>query len=353
MRLEQALEEYEKRRRKSSKELEKIRKKYNKRLEKRIKELLKKIGELERKKIPKNVDDNIVKIVTAERRNYVTSLRNALGGITDMEGLGKRLPDLAKLHVGHGRYLLLIFEKDVYAINRLLKELSEDYTAYYRELADRGLEELSVERILGEMEETEKAIKASETEIKELRKRLEELEREREELYRESGLDGMEEEIKALRSRIRRTEMEVRSKASKLQRPVKRMRLGESMAEELIRDTSIALRNPGEFLEFVRKIEPRLEPKQRKAARWFVDNLVKKVEELDRERRKLKVLEDRRDEILRRGASVEDEMRRLESAVSEKEAELRKLQNRLEHLRKSLDEEIRKLEEVLGESIER
>ncbi len=353
MRLEQALEEYEKLRKKSSKELEKIRKKYNKRLERKIKELLKRIDQLEGRNIPKDVEGNIRKIVTAERRNYVTALRNALAGIEDMESLGKRLPDLAKLHVGHGKYLLLIFEKEVYAINRLLKELNEEYVSYYNELTEKGLEELNLEGTLREINETEAAIESIEAEVEELQERLVELEKEREELYRESGLGGIEDEMAAVRSRIRGAEMEVRSKASKLQKPVKRMRLGEPTAEELIRDTSIALRNPGEFVKFVVRIEPRLEQKQRKAAKWLIENLAVKVREINRERKRLEELEERREEILRKGASIEEEIRRIKSLIAKKEAELRKLRNRLEHLEGELDEGIRKLEEILGESIER
>jgi len=170
LRLEQALEEYERRRKKAAREAEKLEKKYNKRLEKRIKELLKRIDELERRKIPKDVDGNIRKIVTAERKNYVTALRNALGGIDNMETLGKRLPDLAKLHVGHGKYLLIIFEKDVYAINRLLKELNDEYVRYYNELAGKGLEEVRVRETLKEIEETTKLIERTEKELNELTK---------------------------------------------------------------------------------------------------------------------------------------------------------------------------------------
>ena len=353
MRLEQALEEYERRRERAAKEAEKLRKKYNKRLEKRVKELLKRIDELERKKIPKDVDGNIRKIVTAERRNYVTALRNALGGINDMEDLGKRLPDLAKLHVGHGRYLLIIFEKDVYSINRLLKELNEEYVSYYNELAERGLEEVNAGKTLREIEETRKAIKRTEGEIEELKEYLGDAEESLKGLYRESGLEELEEEIKALRLRVKSAEMEVRSKASKLQKPVKRMRLGGGIAEELVSDSSVALKKPEEFLKFLEEIEPRLEPKQRKAAKWLLENLAGKVEEINRERKRLEELENRREEILRRGTSLEEEMRRIKSTIAEKEAELRRLRSRLEHLEGELENEIERLERILGTKIER
>ena len=353
MRLEQALEEYERRRERAAREAEKLAKKYNKRLEKRVKELLKRIDELERKRIPKDVEGNIRKIVTAERKNYVTALRNALSGIKDMESLGKRLPDLAKLHVGHGRYLLLIFEKDVYAINRLLKELNEEYVSYYNELAEKGLEKANVEETLREIEKTREAVRQREEEIGELKKRLKDAENELVEFQRKSGLKGLEEEAKALRLKVKSTEMEVRSKVSKLQKPVKRMRLGEKIAEELVSDSSIALREPEEFLSFVGKIEPRLEPKQRKAAKWLLKNLPEKVEELRREEEKLRELEERREQLNQRGKSLEDEVQGLRKAIEEKEEELRRLRGRLEDLEMELEREIAKLEKILGTKIER
>ncbi len=353
MKLEQALDEYERRREKSRKAAEKVRKKYNKRLEKKVREILKRIDELERKSIPRNVDDSIRKIVTAERRNYVTALRNALSSVSDMESLGKRLPDLAKLHVGHGKYLLIIFEKDVYAINRLLKELNEDYVRYYNELAEKGVEEVRIRETLAEVRETKKAMAEVERELEGLHERAEKAEKEVEKFYAGKGLGELEESIKALHSRIRSEELEIRSKASKLQKPVKRMRLGEPMAEELIRDTSIALRKPGEFIEFVKKIEPRLEPKQRKAAKWLIDNLEGKVAEIMAQREELLELERRRDEVLSKGHELEEELGRLRRLIEEREAELEKLKNRLEHLEKELEKEIEKLEKILGTKIER
>ncbi|WP_297420948.1 hypothetical protein [Thermococcus sp.] len=353
MRLEQALKEYEKRKRKATKEREGVERKHNKRMEKLIKELIRRIDTLERRDIPKDVDGNIRKIVTAERRNYVTALRNALNGINDMESLGKRLPDLAKLHVGHGKYLLIIFEKDVYAINRLLKELNEEYMDYYNELAEKGLEEVNVEEIMGEIEKTREDIKRTEEELRKLKRRLSEAEIALEEFYHESGLEEIEREAKALRLKVKGTEMEVRSKASKLQKPVKRMRLGEEIAEELVHDSSIALREPEKFLRFVRKIEPKLDPKQRKAARWLLENLPRKVEELNYEKKKLEEIENHREDILAGSASIEDEIRRIKSLMDEKGKELKKLKNRLEHLERELEDEIKKLEKAVGTNIER
>ncbi|ASJ08496.1 hypothetical protein A3L11_04315 [Thermococcus siculi] len=353
MRLEQALDEYDRRREKARKGAEKIRKKYQKRLEKKVKEILKRIDELEKRKIPKDVDDNIKKIVSAERRNYILALRNALASVGDMEALGKRLPDLAKLHVGHGKYLLIIFEKDVYAINRLLKELNEEYISYYNELAEKGLEELDIRETLREIETTKGEISSIEAEIEGLKEELKGHRERVKKFYEDAGLPELEERIKELSSRVRSEEMEVRSKASKLQKPVKRMRLHEPLAEELVRDSSVALRKPGEFMEFVKRIEPKLDAKGKKAARWLEENLEEKARRIGEERKELEGLERKRDEILEKGRGLEEEIHRLMRLIEDREAELRKLKNRLEHLEKELDESIAKLEKILGTKIER
>ncbi|CAD5243484.1 coiled-coil domain-containing protein [Thermococcus camini] len=353
MRLEQALDEYDKRRKKAAKEAEKIRKKYNKRLEKKLREILKRIDSLERKEIPKNVDDNIRKIVTAERRNYVTSLRNALESIGDMDDLGKRLPDLAKLHVGHGRYLIILFEKDVYAINRLLKELNEDYVKYYNELAEKGLEDLRIREILSEEKAIRRSIEELTDEIRALREKAKKKRAKIEESRRQHGLEEVKTEIKILSARIRSEEMEVRSKASKLQKPVKRLRLHETIAQEFVGDSSVALRKPEEFISLMKKIHPGLEGKYRKTAEWLIDNLEERARRIEEERKKLAELEERRDEVLTGINDMEKELWELQRLIEERETELKKLRSKLEHLERELDDNLAKLEEILGESIER
>ncbi len=353
MKLEQALEEYEKKRKRAEKEVEKIRKKYNKRLEKKIREVLKKIDALEKKEVPKKVDDNIRKIVTAEKKNYVTALRNALSSIDDMDELGKRLPDLAKLHVGHGKYLLIIFEKDVYAINRLLKELNEDYVSYYNELSKKGLPDLRLKEILREEEETRGHIQQIEREKLELERKLEAKREELNELYSRHGLRELEEDIKSLSSSLRSAEMEVRSKASKLQKPIKRMRLHEPIADELIKDSGVALRKPDELISLLQRIYPRLEGKYKKTAQWLVENLKEKSEAIKREKERLSELEKKRDEIIARGEAKKKEMWELKRLIEEREAEIRKLRRQLEHLEKELKDGLAKLEKILGQKVER
>ncbi|NJE77168.1 hypothetical protein [Thermococcus sp. ES12] len=353
MRLERALDEYEKRKKKAEKEVEKVRKKYNKHLEKKIREILKRIDSLEKKEVPKNVDEKIKKIVTAEKKNYVTALRNALASIENMDDLGKRLPDLAKLHVGHGKYLLIIFEKEVYAINRLLKELNEDYVKYYNELTRKGLPELRLRELLKEEERTRGSIATAEREKLELEKELKAKEEELNEFYREHGLEGLEEDIKSLSSSLRSAEMEIRSKVSKLQKPIKRMRLHEPIADELVRDSSVALRKPEELISLLQRIYPRLEGKYRKTAQWLIENLKERAEALEREREKLSELERKRDRILEDGEARKKDIWEIKRLIEEKEAEIRKLKRQLEHLERELDESITKLGEILGEPIER
>ncbi|NJE05850.1 hypothetical protein E3E36_06780 [Thermococcus sp. M36] len=353
MRLEQALEEYERKRKKAEKETEKIRKKYNSRLERRIREILKRIEALERSKLPKNIDENMAKIVSAERKNYVTALRNALGSIKDMEDLGKRLPDLAKLHVGHGKYLLIIFEKEVYAINRLLKELNEDYVRYYNELMEKGLKDLRIQELLREEKEIREALIKAEMERRELEKKITTKRQELEDFFTKEGLDTIEQEMKHLTSGLRSAEIEIRTKASKLQKPIKRMRLHEEVAHEFIRDTSTVLRKPEEFISLLQRVYPRLDGKYRKAAQWLIENLEEKAKEVEKERAKLKELEEKRDSILARAEARKKELWELERLIEEKEVELKRLRNKLEHLEKELSESIAKLEAILGKKIER
>lgn len=353
MKLEQALEEYRKRKRKAERELEKLRSKYDKRLQKRIKEILRRIDSLEKKEIPKNVDENIKRIVSAEKRNYVRALRKALESIRDIDELGKRLPDLAKLHVGHGKYLLILFEKDVYAINKLLKELNEDYVTYYREFLEKNLEDLRIEDLLREEERTKEEVRAAEREKESLEEEVENKKRELDEFYARYGIDKLEEDIKRLHSQIKSYEMEIRSKASKLQKPIKRMRLHEEVAEELVRDSSVALRKPEEVISLLRRIYPKLDGKYKKAAQWLIENLEEKHVAIVESRKKLSELERERDAILHKAEAKRREILELERLIEEKESEIRKLKRQLEHLEKELEKSLEKLEEILGQRIER
>ncbi len=350
--MEQALERYEKIKREREHELEKIRKKYNKRLKKDLKELLKKLDDLEKKKIPKNVDERIKRVLEGERKSYVSSLRTALTSIETMEDLGKRLPDLSKFHVGHGKYLLEIFDEEVYTINRLLKGLSEDYASYYQEVSEKGLEDIDVNSLLEEIREVKAAIGNAREERDKLRtltgQKREELNR----LQEGKGLPDLESSIDVLSGEIRKMEIEIRSKASKLQKPIKRMRLG-GFADEFARDSGLAIEEPERTLELLKSVKPKLEGKYRKTAEWMLKNLPERTEIIKKKRTELEKLQEKKDEILEETASKEKEIWEIERLIEEKEDEIRRLKRHLEHLERELEESLKKIEEVLGEKIER
>jgi len=350
--LEQALERYERIKRERERELEKIRKKYNKRLKKNLKELLKRLDDLEKKKIPKNVDERIKRVLEGERKSYVSSLRTALTSIETMEDLGKRLPDLSKFHVGHGKYLIEIFDKEVYTINKLLKGLSEDYTSYYQEVSERELEEVDVNSLLEEIEEVKAAIRSAREERDRLRALSEQKRLELNRIQEEKGLSNLEDRINVISSDIRKMEIEIRSKASKLQKPIKRMRLG-GFADEFARDSGLAIEEPDRTIELLRSVKPKLDGKYRKTADWLLKNLPEGAEVIRRKRTELEELKDRRDGILEETASKEKEIWEIERLIEEKEDEIRRLKRRLEHLERELEESLKKIEEALGEAIER
>ncbi len=352
MRLEQALREYKKRKKEEERRIRKLKERYNKRVKKKIKEILKKIEKLEKKRLPKDVDGQVARLVENDRRNYVRALRHALESVGDIEDLGKRLPDLAKLHVGHGKYLLLVFEKDIYAINRLLKELSEDYAEYYAEALANGLSDVDPERLLEEEQQVQKILKETRKERDKLRKAADKKRDELQEFYRDRGLDKLEEEITSLSAEVRRIELEVRSKASKLHKPIKRMRLG-GFADKFLKDSGVAIENPDEFLTLMKRVLNDLDDKHRKVANWLIKNLPERVMTINERRRELEQLQEKKDRILEEGANKEKEIWEIERKVEEKEAEIKKLRHQLEHLEAQLNTTLSRIEEILGEKIER
>jgi len=352
LRLERALEEYERIKNERRRELEKIKKEYNRRLKKELKEILKELDELEKKRIPKGVDERIKRVLEGERRSYVSSLRTTLKSIESMDDLGKRLPDISKFHIGHGKYLLEVFEKEVYSINKLLKRLSEEYGSYYTEISTKELGDVDIKALREDISHVMRAI----DETRDERKRLEEIlyrkRRELETLRKNMGLEELEEKINNLSSEIKRLEMEIRSRASKLQKPIKRLRLG-GFADEFSRDSSLAVREPEKTLKLVKERLPNFEGKQKKAAEWLIKYLPEKITEIREKRRILKSLEEKRNLILDQTSSKEKEIWEIERLIQEKEGEIRRLKRRLEHLEREFNDAIEKIETILGESIER
>ena len=350
--MEQALERYEALRKEREKELEKLKKRYNSVLKKSLGELLKRLEELERKELPKKMDERMKKVVEGERRSYVLSLRTVLSGIETMEDLGKRLPDVSKFHVSHGKYLVEIFDKDVYRINKLLKELSEEYGGYYQELSKKKLEEINPKGLIAEIEETQEKIKELESEKDDISRKINEKKKELESFRESSGLGEIEREQKEITKELKALEIDVRSKASKLQKPVKRMRLG-GFADDFVRDSSIVIEREKEFFELLDMIESKLDKKQEKAAKWLRKNLPEKAKKIRELRKRLRDLEKKKEEVSSKTSVLRKEIWELEREIEKREAEIKRLRRKLEHLEKELDDEISKLNEILGERVER
>ena len=163
----------------------------------------------------------------------------------------------------------------------------------------------------------------------------------------------IESEIKTLKSSIAKDEIEIRSKTSKLQKPIKRMRTGEKTANEILKDSSYGIEHPEEFLSFLIKIRGQLEGKYKQTADWIIENLESKSREIQERKKKLEGLEHKREEILQEKKEIENEIERIRKRILEKEARIKKLKEKLLELEKELDESLSKLEKILNTSINR
>ena len=349
--MKRAIEEYRRRREGNLREIEKLEKEYQKSLRRKKNDILKRLDKLEGKKLPKGIDEKLAKKVEADRTRYVASLRRTLKGIETMEDLGKKLPELAKLHVDHGRYLLIAFEKDIYGINRLLKELSEEYAEYSARVSELQLPELNVEGLFSEIEETKRLLEKNRAELKRLEGELQAKEEELQARINELGIEELERRLGELKASRRKVEMEVRSKVSKVQKPIKRMRLG-GIADEVARDSGVALERPKEFLSLLIKVYPRLEGKAKKSADWLIKNLESKVAELNELGERIEELEAERNARIEELEPLEQEIRTLERTIAEMEENLKRIERKLDHLQREFEEELKALEELVGEKVE-
>lgn len=351
--MERALKEYEKRKKKVEEDRKKLEEKYTFKFLKKKHGILKNLEKLEKKEIPKKIDDRIKKVVEGERKSYVDTLRRTLERIENIDELGRFLPELSKFHVSHGKYLLLVFEKEVYAINKLLKEVSEEYTEYIKRTAEINIEPIEFDSILNSIETTRKQLEKEEKDLELLKTELEEKEKELKTAKFSKELEEIESEIKNLKSSIAKEEIEIRSKISKLQKPIKRMRTGEKIADEILKDSSYGIEHPEEFLSFLIKIRGRLKEKYKQTADWIIENLESKSKEIQERKRKLEGLEHKREVILQEKKEIENEIERIKKRILEKEARIRKLKEKLLELEKELDESLSKLEKILNTSIDR
>jgi len=350
LKLKQALRVYDELLKKKHRENESFDREYMARTREVVKEISAALDELEAKEPPSKVDPTLLKIALREKNTYVSAMRKAIDRISSMEDLGKRLQELSKIHTGHGRYTLTLFEKEVYRINRLLKELGELYASYSTKKAsiDESLPELHIDEILNEIQTIEKELEQYERELAELKK--EKLRIEGKITSEADGGEDLVDKKRELELRIRTLETEVRSKASKLQKPLKRMRLPE--AEPFLRSSSYVLEHPDDFLNLLRKVKPRLEGKYRKSAEWLLRNLSEKekeIRELKAEDEHLQSLLDLKAEERR---NVEHELASLEERIRVTEGNVSKLRKRLDSLTEELKKELSLLSHVVGEEVE-
>lgn len=350
MKLEQALRAYDELLRKKRRESESLEGEYLTRTLEIVREISTALDELEAREPPSKVDPTLLKIALRERNTYISTMRKAIDRISSMEDLGKRLQELSRIHTGHGRYTLTLFEKEVYRINRLLKELGELYAAYSAKKAsiEGSLPELHIGEILDEIRTLEEELEQYERKLSELKKEKLRIEGER-----TSGADtGNEllEKKRELELRIRTLETEVRSKASKLQKPLKRMRLPE--AEPFLRSSSHVLEHPDDFLSLLKKVEPRLEGKYRKSAEWLLKNLPEKEKELRELKAEHEHLESVLDSRTEERRNAEHELASLEEHIKAVEENASKLRKRLGSLNEELKKELSLLSRVVGEEVE-
>ncbi|WP_048152562.1 hypothetical protein [Palaeococcus ferrophilus] len=355
MRLERALRELEKLEEKNEKKRKKLHDEYFKKAGRILKGIRKEISGLEREKLPKKVDERLARIVENERRAYITTFANLLGRVEGMDDIGRFLPEFSKFHVGHGRYLLEFFEKRVYKINRLLRDLSALYAEYLEALEKLPHTEVpDVESKLSRMGELRRDIGRLEGEIGRLRVEEESLKEELSRARESAGIGALEERVRTLRSELSSKEMGVVSALSSLKKPLKRARLGGDAFNAFMADTRFALKEP----EAVRKLieeglnsgyfSGKYELKAREALKAL--DLVPEL----RERREALLAAE--GELNARRKEVEEfevKLRHLRESIERKERELERLREEMERLEEQLNEAISRIEDILGERIER
>ncbi|NJF24326.1 DNA repair protein Rad50 [Thermococcus sp. Bubb.Bath] len=350
MKLEQALRVYDELLRKKRRESESLEKEYMDRTLEVVKEISSVLNELEAKEPPSKVDPTLLKITLRERRAYVSTMRKAIDRLSSMEDLGKRLQELSRIHTGHGRYTLTLFEKDVYRINKLLKELGELYAEYSAKKAsiEAGLPELHISEILQEIQTVRAELEQLERELADLKEEKLRLERER--TSRVGPGEELLERKRKLELRIRTLETEVRSKASKLQKPMKRMRLPE--AEPFLRSSSYVLEHPEDFLNLLEKVKPRLDGKYRKSAEWLLKNLPGKEKEIRELKAEHERLESEVESKAKERRNAEHELAAIEEHLMGIKENVSKLRKRLNSLTEELEKELSVLGKVVGEEVE-
>jgi len=348
--LEEALRKYESIRKERSSELEELKEEYWNRAEETIKEILENIDDLENRESPRNVDETLLRIALRDRSRYVTSMRRILGEISSMEELGRKLPEVTKFHVSMGRYLLVVFEKDMRTINSLMKQLGELHAEYSNEVSSKELPDVdvTVRQLLDELRKIEEERKELEEKVKEEEERIRQL---KGLLSKERGSEDQEvSNAGEVVKKARTLRIQIRSKVSKLQKPLKRMRIPE--AKPFIENSAFAIENPDEFLSMLTRVYPKLEGKYKSVARWAIENLKNKVNELEELEKQVKAAQERKEkeeqevrEIRRKIQDVEREIKRIRNNVH-------KLTRKEESIKLELEKRVKEMEDVLGEEVE-
>ncbi len=318
----------------------------------RIEELMERLQEglerLETREKPGKVDENLLKIALRDRSRYVTSMRRMLSDVSSIEDLGRKFPEITKFHVSRGRYLLVVFEKEMREINSLMKELSKLHAEYLSEVSDLVLPELDseVRALLGELRELEREKKGLLRKLQEIEERKKKLDT-RLSHGRKKGNQG---EIERVEREVRTLRIQLRSKVSKLQKPIKRMRIPE--AKPFIRDSSFAIDRPDEFIVLLTNVYPRLNGKYKKTARWILENLKREVDRLNELERRLTTLRNEKESEERRIRDLQREIQDMEREAKRIKSDVERLERKEESLRKELMEKAEKMGEILGETVE-
>jgi len=352
LKLKEALQEYEKKKEKIKKQRQRIKAKYTKSSKEIILKIFKNLERLEKKEIPKNVDSRLARIVEVEKERYITALRNMLQKIESIEDVEKILPEISRIHVAHGRHLLLIFEREIYEINSLLKDLSKEYSAYLEEVNKVGIEDVKTKELVKELEDLRKHIKEEELSKEELVVHLEELQKQIKELENKQEFKALRESQEKLKREISQKEINIRSKISKLQKPIKRMRLPDRIAREFSKDSAYAIHHSEEFLELLSRIENKLDKKYKRTAEWAKTSLAKESQELVTMKEELAKIEKELSSIVREEEAKKREIEELKKRIHEKEEKIKSFKKKIQELEEELKKSISKLERILGERIE-
>lgn len=353
LKLKDELRLYKELKKRRDQEIVRLEKAYLQKAKELISEILDELSELEHEEPPQKVDPTLLKIGLRERDSYVSSLRRLLGNVSSMEDLGRYLREVSKLHVGHGRYLLVLFEKRVYSINSLLKELGELYSRYKLEKQGvlKSVPDLRIEELVEEAEKTTEQIDELSRKLESLREELKRLEREG--ITVQSGLERDEKEAKLreLETKLRTLEVEVSSKVSKLKKPLKKSRLPEAKA--FVEDSGEALKNPEDFLSLLEKVKGKLDKRQLAAAKWLEENLLKKADEISKLRLEIdSLMEEIREEETSR-ANLSREIEKLRDEISSLESHIQKLQKHLKNVQSEMEKELQILRDISENASER